>query len=127
MISGTVLNNIALGQEEAKSKGINYRAWRIIIIVTGTILTASAVSVAGTIGWVGLVIPHITRLLVGHTAQKTIPVTVVLGGSFMMTTDILARSLTTSEIPVGAITGIIGIVVFMIILAVQRGRDYGID
>jgi len=127
MISGKVLNNIALGQEEAKSKGINYKAWRVIIIIIGTILTASAVSVAGTIGWVGLVIPHITRLLVGHTAQKTIPVTIVFGGSFMMIIDILARNLTTSEIPVGAITGIIGIVVFMIILATQKGRNYVID
>jgi iron complex transport system permease protein len=127
MISGKVLNNIALGQEEAKSKGINYKVWRIVIIVIGTILTASAVSVAGTIGWVGLVIPHITRLLVGHTAQKTIPITVVFGGSFMMITDILARTLTTSEIPVGAITGIIGIIIFMIILATQRERNYVID
>jgi iron complex transport system permease protein len=127
MISGKVLNNIALGQEEAKSKGINYKVWRIVIIVIGTILTASTVSVAGTIGWVGLVIPHITRLLVGHTAQKTIPVTAVFGGSFMMITDILARTLTTSEIPVGAITGVIGIVIFMLILAAQRGRDYVID
>jgi iron complex transport system permease protein len=127
LISGKVLNNIALGQEEAKSKGINYKVWRIVIIVIGTILTASAVSVAGTIGWVGLVIPHITRLLVGHTAQKTIPVTAVFGGSFMMITDILARTLTTSEIPVGAITGIIGIIVFMVILATQRGRSYVID
>jgi iron complex transport system permease protein len=127
IISGKVLNNIALGQEEAKSKGINYRKWKIVIIVIGTILTASAVSVAGTIGWIGLVIPHITRLLVGHTAQKTIPVTVVFGGLFMMVTDILARTLTTSEIPVGAITGIIGIIVFMIILLVQRGRNYVVD
>jgi iron complex transport system permease protein len=127
MISGKVLNNVALGPEEAKSKGINYKAWRIVIIIVGTILTASAVSVAGTIGWVGLVVPHITRLLVGYTAQKTIPVTIVFGGSFMMIIDILARNLTTSEIPVGAITGIIGIIVFMIILATQRGRNYGID
>jgi iron complex transport system permease protein len=127
VISGKVLNNIALGQEEAKSKGIDYRKWKIIIIIIGTVLTASAVSVAGTIGWIGLVIPHITRLLVGHTAQKTIPVAVVFGGSFMMLTDILARRLTTSEIPVGAITGIIGIIIFMIILAKQRGRNYVVD
>jgi iron complex transport system permease protein len=127
LISGKILNNIALGQEEAKSKGINYKMWKIVIIAIGTILTASAVSVAGTIGWIGLVIPHITRLLVGYTAQKTIPVTIVFGGSFMMVTDILARTLTTSEIPVGAITGIIGIVIFMIILTVQRGRNYVVD
>jgi len=127
IISRKVLNNIALGQEEAKSKGINYKVWRIVIIIIGTILTASAVSVAGTIGWIGLVIPHITRLLVGHTAQKTIPVTIFFGGSFMMTTDILARNIATSEIPVGAITGIIGIIVFMIILTTQRGRNYVID
>jgi len=126
-IFGNKLNIIALGLEEAKSKGTNYQAWRVVIIIIGTILTASAVSVAGTIGWIGLVIPHITRLLVGHTAQKTIPVTLVFGGSFMMITDILARTLTTSEIPVGAISGIIGILFFMIILATQRRRNYVID
>jgi iron complex transport system permease protein len=127
LISGKILNNIALGREEAKSKGINYKIWRIVILITGTILTASAVSVAGTIGWIGLVVPHMTRLLVGHTAQKTIPVTVVFGGSFMMVTDILARTLTDSEIPVGAVTGVIGIIVFMIILIMQTGQNYGID
>jgi iron complex transport system permease protein len=131
LISRYVLNNIALGPDLAKTHGINYRMWRIIIIVIGTILTASAVSVAGAIGWVGLVIPHISRLFVGifrhNTAQKAIPVTVVFGGSFMMITDILARNLTTSEIPVGAITGIIGIIFFMIILATQRRRNYVID
>ena len=127
IISGKILNNVALGQEEAKSKGINYKAWRIVILIIGTILTASAVSIAGTIGWVGLVVPHITRLLVGHTAQKTLPVAAVFGGSFMMMTDLLARTLTDSEIPVGAITGVLVIVIFMIILATQRGRKYGID
>ena len=127
IISGKILNNVALGQEEAKSKGVNYRKWKIIIIIIGTVLTASAVSVAGTIGWIGLVVPHITRLLVGHTAQKTIPVAVVFGGSFMMLTDILARTLTNSEIPVGAITGFIGIFVFILILVAQRGRNYVVD
>jgi iron complex transport system permease protein len=127
MISGKILNNIALGREEAKSKGINYKQWRTVIIIIGTILTASAVSVAGTIGWIGLVIPHMTRLLVGYTAQKTIPVAVVFGGSFMMGTDILARTLTNSEIPVGAITGIIGILAFMIILIVKKGQNYVVD
>jgi len=131
LISGKVLNNIALGQDLAKNHGVNYMTWRVIIILIGTILTASAVSVAGTIGWVGLVIPHISRLFVGifghNTAQKTIPVTVVFGGSFMMITDILARTLTTSEIPIGAITGIIGIIVFLVILAKKRGRNYAID
>jgi iron complex transport system permease protein len=127
MISGKILNNIALGREEAKSKGVNYKLWRAIIIIIGTILTASAVSVAGTIGWIGLVIPHMTRLVVGHTAQKTIPIAVVFGGSFMMMTDILARTLTNSEIPVGAITGMIGIVAFMIILTAQKGRNYVVN
>jgi iron complex transport system permease protein len=126
-ISGKILNNIALGREEAKSKGVNYRLWRIVIIIIGTILTASAVSVAGTIGWAGLVIPHMTRLLVGYTAQKTIPVAVIFGGSFMMGTDILARALTNSEIPVGAITGIIGILAFMLILIVKKGQNYVVD
>jgi iron complex transport system permease protein len=127
MISGKVLNNIALGQEEAKSKGVNYRLFRIVLIIICTILTASAVSVAGTIGWAGLVVPHMTRLLVGYTAQKTIPVAIFLGGSFMMLADLFARTFTNSEIPVGAITGFIGILVFVFILMGQRGRSYVVD
>ena len=127
MISGKILNNIVLGQEEAKSKGINYKAWRIVVLAVGTILTAGSVAVAGAIGWIGLVVPHMTRLLCGHMAQRTIPVAALFGGSFMMAADILARTLTDSEIPVGAITGFIGIIVFILILSVQRGRAYVID
>lgn len=126
-ISGKIINNVALGYEEAKSKGINYKAWRIVILIIGTILTASCVAVAGAIGWVGLVVPHIARLIVGQTAQKTIPITLLFGGTFMMLADILARTLITSEIPVGAITGIIGIAIFIIILCFQRGRKYYAD
>ncbi|MDR0313508.1 MAG: iron ABC transporter permease [Treponema sp.] len=121
------LNVIALGREEAKSKGVNYKFWQTTIIIVGTVLTASAVSVAGTIGWAGLVIPHMTRMLVGHTAQKTILVAAFFGGSFMMATDILARTFTNSEIPVGAITGILGILAFVAILIVKKGSDYVVD
>ena len=126
-ISGKILNNIALGREEAKSKGINYKRWLTVVIIICTILTASAVAVAGAIGWVGLVIPHMARLLVGYTTQRTIPVVIVFGGSFMMITDILARTLTNSEIPVGALTGLIGIAIFISILMLKRGKNYGIN
>jgi len=127
IISGKVLNNISLGEEEAKSKGINYKAWRVVVLAIGTILTASSVSVAGAIGWIGLVVPHMTRLLCGHIAQRTIPVAALFGGSFMMVADILARTLTNSEIPIGAITGFLGIIIFIAILSIRRGQKYVID
>ena len=127
LISGKILNNVALGREEAKSKGINYQAWRLIIIGVGTVLTAVSVAVAGSIGWVGLAIPHISRLLVGHTAQRTIPITIAFGGSFMMLADILSRSISQAEIPVGAIAGILGIVIFLIILVTRKGAKYDVD
>ncbi|MDR3263969.1 MAG: iron ABC transporter permease [Clostridiales bacterium] len=126
-ISGKILNNIALGEEQARSKGVNYKLWRIIILGFATILTALSVSIAGVIGWVGLVIPHIARLLAGHTTQKSIPLAILFGGSFMMICDTLARTLTTSEIPVGAITGFFGIILFIAILTFKKGQKYGID
>jgi len=125
LISGKIINNIALGADMAKSRGINYKLWRIIILCFSTILTAISVCIAGVIGWVGLVIPQISRLLVGHSTQKSIPLAAVFGGSFMMICDTLARTITTSEIPVGAISGLLGIIIFIIILMFKKSQNYG--
>jgi len=114
------INIIALGQEEAKTLGLNYNLYRVIIIAMATLLTASSVAIAGTISWIGLVVPHIVRLVVGRDTKNTIPITIVFGGIFMLICDILSRTFTSSEIPISALTGLIGTPVFIFILLRKR-------
>lgn len=114
------INVVALGKEEAQTKGVNYKAYRILIIGIATLLTASSVALAGTISWIGLVIPHIVRLLVGRDATKTVPLSITLGASFMIISDILCRAFTASEIPISAITGFFGTIIFIVIMYARR-------
>lgn len=114
------INIVALGREEAQSKGINYRAYRMLIIGIATLLTASSVAFAGTISWIGLVVPHVVRLLVGRNTKKTIPLCMVFGGTFMILVDIISRCFTASEIPLSAVTGFFGTIIFVIILFARR-------
>ena len=114
------INLVALGREEAQTKGLNYRVYRNLIIVVATLMTASAVSIVGTVGWIGLVIPHISRILVGNNTARTIPLTLAFGGIFMIIVDVLSRSFTDSEIPLSAITGVFGTVVFILIIYIRR-------
>ena len=116
------INVVALGYEEAQTKGINYRFYRGLIIVMATLLTAGSVAVAGTIGWIGLVVPHIVRLIVGRDTAKTVPLTVLFGAIFMVCADVLARTFTASEIPLSAVTGFFGTIVFVAILFARRRR-----
>ena len=113
---------VALGKTAAQTKGLPYNRYRYLIIGIATLLTAISVCFCGTISWIGLVIPHIVRLMVGHNTKRTIPLCITFGGSFMILTDILSRSFTDSEIPLSAVTGLFGTVVFVIILVI-RGRD----
>lgn len=118
------INVVALGKEEAQTKGINYCLYRTIIILIATLLTATSVSFSGTISWIGLVIPHIVRLLVGKNTTRSIPLTCSFGGIFMILVDILSRTFTSSEIPLSAVTGLFGTVIFVIILMVNRRKYY---
>ena len=115
------INVLALGHDEAASVGINYKALRMVIIVAATLLTASTVAIAGVIGWIGLVVPHIARLLVGRNAKKTVPATIIFGACFMIIVDILSRSFTSTEIPLSVVTGFLGTPIFLIILYTRRG------
>ena len=117
------INVVALGQEEAQTKGINYKLYRCFIIGIATLLTASAVAFNGTISWVGLVIPHIVRLITGRDTRRSIPLSITFGGGFMIIVDIISRTFTNSEIPLSAITGMLGTVIFVVILLLKR-RDY---
>ena len=114
------INLVSLGDAEAKSLGVKIGLVRGIIILCATLLTASAVCLCGTIGWVGLVIPHLARMMVGPDNVKAIPISCVLGALFMLFIDTLARSLTSMELPLSILTGLIGAPFYFIILMRQR-------
>ncbi len=116
------INLVNQGKAEAQTKGINYNFYRTLIIVISTILTAISVCFCGTISWIGLVIPHIVRLLAGRDAKRTIPLCVTFGGTFMVLVDIFSRTFTDSEIPLSAVTGLLGTVIFVVILIIKRRK-----
>ena len=114
------INIVSLGAKEAKSLGVNYNLMMILLIVSATALTAGAVAVSGTIGWIGLVVPNIVRLIVGSDNKKVIPVSILVGACFMIIVDMLARSLAPNEIPLSVITGIIGTPLFIYAIFKRR-------
>ncbi len=118
------LNVLTLGDEEAQSLGVNPRRTRLIAIIAATLLSAAAVCLGGLIGWVGLMIPHIARGLVGPQFKKILPACVLLGGIFLLLMDDLARSISTMEIPLGVLTAIIGAPFFLVLILRNReARD----
>ncbi len=114
------INVISLGDKEAKTLGINLRRERGLIILASTLLTASAVCISGTIGWIGLIMPHLARMLVGPDNKRVIPTSALLSGIFMIVVDTTARNLTGAEIPLGIITGFIGTPFFAFVLLKQK-------
>ncbi|MGN0628373.1 MAG: FecCD family ABC transporter permease [Oscillospiraceae bacterium] len=114
------INILSLGDSEAKTLGVKIGVVRGVIIFCATLLTACAVCICGTIGWVGLVIPHLSRMLVGPDNIKSVPIAFVLGGVFMLVVDTVARALTTLEIPLSILTGLIGAPFYLYILVKQR-------
>lgn len=114
------MNIISLGRKESKALGINYNASTIVLIVVATILTAVSVSISGTIGWIGLVIPNLVRLIIGSDNKKVVPVSILFGAIFMVLCDMLARSLAPNEIPLSVITGILGTPIFLISIFKRR-------
>lgn len=114
------LNVLSLGDNEAKTLGINLRITRGIFILSSTLITASSVCLSGTIGWVGLVIPHTARMIIGSDNKKMLPIAMIFGGIFMLIIDILCRTLTPAELMLGILTGVIGAPFFIFILFRQR-------
>lgn len=114
------LNVLSLGDQEAKSLGMNPNRLKLGIIAASTLITAMAVSVAGVIGWVGLVIPHAGRILVGPDHKKLIPATISLGACFMLLIDDVSRSLLPGEVPIGVLTGILGVPLLIVLLRKNR-------
>ena len=111
---------LSLTEEEALSLGVNTRLMRAIAVTAASLMTASSVAVSGIIGWVGLVIPHITRMIAGSDAARTFPSSLLLGAAFLTAVDTLSRTLTTSEIPIGILTSFIG-APFFLYLIIREG------
>ena len=110
------LNVLSMGDEDAQALGIHVRRWRFGIILCCTLMTAAAVCACGVVGWVGLVIPHAGRLLAGPDHRRMLPASVLLGGLFVLCVDGAARTMSTSEIPLGILTGLIGAPIFAVLL-----------
>ncbi|MGZ3342376.1 MAG: iron chelate uptake ABC transporter family permease subunit, partial [Reyranella sp.] len=111
---------LSLGDDEAKALGVNVRVVRGVVIGAATLVTATAVSVSGVIGWIGLVIPHMARLLVGPRYDRVLPAAILMGAAFLVLIDTVARSAARIEIPLGLLTALLGAPVFVWLLA--RGR-----
>lgn len=114
------LNPLSFGEEEARAMGSETGKLRFIIIGACTLLTASAVAVAGIIGWVGLIIPHLARGLVGPDYGKLLPVSAVIGGVYLLLVDDLARMAGPLEMPIGILTALIGAPFFIFLMARMR-------
>jgi iron complex transport system permease protein len=122
-IAGVVLigmrwrvNVLSLGDDEAQTLGVNPARDRLILLAAACLAISSQVAVSGTIGWVGLIIPNLARMIVGADNRQLLPVSTFLGAIFLVAADTLARSLTAAEIPVGIITAIVGTPIFALLL-----------
>lgn len=119
---GRALDALAMGDDEAQALGVPVRTVRLVTIATATLISALTVSIAGMIGWIGLIVPHIARLLVGPGNAKLLPAAASLGAAFLLCADTLARNLFTTELPIGIVTELLGIPVFLLVLSrVRRG------
>jgi iron complex transport system permease protein len=114
---------LSLSDDEARSLGLPVGALRLAVIVCATLVTAAAVALAGTIGWVGLVIPHAARLLVGAAFARLLPLSMVLGAAFMLGVDTLCRTAFGTEVPPGVATAFVGTPAFIALLAASFRRS----
>jgi len=114
------INVLSLGDEEARSLGVDATAVRAVVIAAATLMTAAAVSVAGIVGWVGLLVPHLARLVAGPDFSRLLPASVAIGAAFLLAVDTLARTMARIEIPLGVLTAFVGTPLFLWQLVVAR-------
>ncbi len=117
------MNVLTLGEDEAKSMGVNTNRLRFVVIVCATLITAVAVSISGIIGWVGLVIPHFCRMLFGYDYRRIIPAAIIMGGGFLLLVDDVSRTIATTEVPIGILTAFIGAPIFAYLLMMGGKRS----
>lgn len=115
------INILTMGDEEASTMGVNTKRLRLVIIIAATLITAASVAVTGMIGWVGLVIPHLARMLIGCDYRKLMPASMLMGAAFLLLVDDVSRLATTAEIPIGILTAFIG-APFFLYLITKEGR-----
>ena len=118
------LNVLAFGDAEAESLGVNVQLMRAVYILCSTLLTAAVVSIAGVVGWVGLIIPHVARFIFGSDNNYVLPASLLIGGGFMILVDTACRTIMASEIPLGILTSVIGAPFFFIILLRTQGGEH---
>ncbi|MGF0096448.1 FecCD family ABC transporter permease [Peptoniphilus sp. SGI.035] len=116
------LNILSLSEDEAKSLGINVKNTRLLFIFASTIITASSISLCGQIGWIGLIIPHICRLIVGANNVYTVPIGISFGAAFMVLIESLSRTISVIELPISILTAIIGAPIFIALLRRTGGQ-----
>jgi len=119
MLRARSLNGLLLGDEAAVHLGLDVKRERMILLALASLITAAAVALAGLIGFVGLVVPHVVRLIVGPNARLVLPLSALFGASFLILADLVARI--PGELPVGVITAIVGAPVFVVLLRRFRG------
>ncbi len=118
------INVLSMGDKEARSMGVDTQRDKFLVIGGATLCTASAVCMSGVVGWVGLIIPHIGRMIVGSDSRKLMPASAAIGASFMMVIDLLARVITVSEVPLGVLTALVGAPFFVYLLKRTKGRNW---
>lgn len=117
------MNVLTIGEDEARSMGINTHRLRLVVVVCATLITAVAVSISGVIGWIGLVIPHFCRMIFGYDYRRIIPASIIMGGGFLLLVDDFARSIATINVPIGILTAFIGAPVFAYLLTMGGKRS----
>ena len=115
------LNLLTIEEETSKSVGINITLLRLVVVICATLLTAASVSVSGMIGWIGLIIPHLCRMIFGYDYRRLIPATALFGATFLLVVDDIARMATTAEIPIGILTSFVGAPLFLYLLLTGGG------
>jgi iron complex transport system permease protein len=115
------INILSFGEEEAKALGVDTGKTRLILIVASTLLTSASIAISGMVGWVGLIIPHLARLIAGPNYKVLLPASVLLGGTFLLLVDDVARTLLITEIPLSILTAVIGAPFFLYLLF--KGRS----
>ena len=118
------VNLLTVSEAEARSMGVDTARLRVVVVLCATLMTAGSVAISGMIGWVGLVIPHFGRMIFGQDYRRLLPASSLLGATFLMVVDNLARTITTSEIPLGILTSFVGAPVFLYLIlsgGAQRG------
>ncbi len=119
--AGSALDVMSVGEEEARSLGLPVRKVRLVVIAASSLGTAAIVSAVGLIGFVGIIVPHILRLLVGTSYRRILPLSIFFGAAFLVFADTIARTvMAPSELPLGVVTALIGAPTFVLILSLRR-------